>query len=365
MELSKTELLNDITKKYEKILVEKFGAKGRGVYEKVVSVESQLPKDLAEKVKKIGSIRNRALHHKKLTDAEFISVKKQAIPLLNELKALPGKARPKREVVHQTGVIARYSPDQKYGFIAGDDGQDYFVHYSELLQIISDDDLEGKLVSFEAVLGKKGYKARNCQVHGEEASRAYTLPDRFLFAKRAQVQGWPPIESCDWEVVGTSHDSPDQAKANLKERAQSIGGNAIVNLEYFKTTGQSGNYKFTIHNFRGQPAFIGRQSFKGTYEHTPLHSLNDQAALKFKNMDRQRREKSRKKTLMLSLGLLWGFLCFLSPFFLVLAIPCLLYGLFSARGEVVWLKQINGGPLDTVAQTSSLAQQRSILSNEM
>jgi cold shock CspA family protein len=66
------------------------------------------------------------------------------------------------------GVISNMIPTKKFGFISGDNGQEYFFHYSEVLV---DWDLllnyftkngGGKVkVTFEAVKTPKGPRARN------------------------------------------------------------------------------------------------------------------------------------------------------------------------------------------------------------
>jgi len=59
------------------------------------------------------------------------------------------------------GKIKWFNPRKGYGFIAGPDGRDIFVHYSS----ISGDGYrtlaEGDTVSFDAVEGEKGLRAEN------------------------------------------------------------------------------------------------------------------------------------------------------------------------------------------------------------
>ncbi len=59
------------------------------------------------------------------------------------------------------GKVKWFNPRKGYGFIAGPDGRDIFVHYSS----ISGDGYrtlaEGDTVSFDTVEGEKGLRAEN------------------------------------------------------------------------------------------------------------------------------------------------------------------------------------------------------------
>ena len=56
-----------------------------------------------------------------------------------------------------TGIVKFFSELKGFGFIAGDTGQDFFVHKSGTLDLIKKDDR----VQFQIVPGKKGEKAIN------------------------------------------------------------------------------------------------------------------------------------------------------------------------------------------------------------
>lgn len=60
------------------------------------------------------------------------------------------------------GTVKWFSRDKGYGFIAGEDGQEYFVHHSALAPntFIRDDDK----VSFEPAEGDRGKQARNVKL---------------------------------------------------------------------------------------------------------------------------------------------------------------------------------------------------------
>ena len=63
------------------------------------------------------------------------------------------------------GVVKEYDRLKGFGFIAGDDGEDYFVHVSGLREFLKGKGLRGgQKVSFDIDRGIKGDKAVNVRV---------------------------------------------------------------------------------------------------------------------------------------------------------------------------------------------------------
>lgn len=62
----------------------------------------------------------------------------------------------------QEGTVKFFNQNKSYGFIAGDDGKDYFVHSSGIAEGIYIKD--GDKVSFEVVDGDKGPKADKVEI---------------------------------------------------------------------------------------------------------------------------------------------------------------------------------------------------------
>ena len=56
-----------------------------------------------------------------------------------------------------SGTVKFFNRTKRFGFIAGDDGKDYFVHATGLMPDVTIN--EGDKVSFEVVEGEKGPKA--------------------------------------------------------------------------------------------------------------------------------------------------------------------------------------------------------------
>ena len=60
------------------------------------------------------------------------------------------------------GVVKEYDKQKGFGFISGEDGEDYFVHVSGLREYLKDRGLiAGQKVSFDIIFDMKGDKAIN------------------------------------------------------------------------------------------------------------------------------------------------------------------------------------------------------------
>jgi CspA family cold shock protein len=69
-----------------------------------------------------------------------------------------------REVGLVQGTVKWFSPEKGYGFIEQqDDGEDLFVHFSEIKVDGFKTLAEGQLVQFEVAQGPKGLQATNVQ----------------------------------------------------------------------------------------------------------------------------------------------------------------------------------------------------------
>jgi len=59
------------------------------------------------------------------------------------------------------GTVKWFNPRKGYGFIAGEDGQEIFVHYASITGDGYKTLVEGETVTFETVEGEKGLRAEN------------------------------------------------------------------------------------------------------------------------------------------------------------------------------------------------------------
>jgi len=217
------------------------------------------------------------------------------------------------------GTIKTYLPEKKYGFIKGDDGKDYFFHESEF----RDKSHIGKIceeafVNFDQQATPKGYKAKNCSLINPSEVLTFVTPDEFITSRSNSVRGWDIIEYGHWIVHGTSSDSPDAAKRDVIDSATRIGANALINLEYYKTTGSSGNYNYTIHNFRGRPVTLAKKNSKGKYHSDELSGLNQRAeALKKKLVEQTKASKRKRNIVWLVVAVLSFFSLGTEPIFII------------------------------------------------
>ena len=62
------------------------------------------------------------------------------------------------------GKISRLISDKGFGFIRGNDGQEYFVHRSAIHGEVFEQLREDQPVTFDATKGDKGLRAENVRV---------------------------------------------------------------------------------------------------------------------------------------------------------------------------------------------------------
>jgi len=178
------------------------------------------------------------------------------------------------------GVVKTFLPEKKYGFIKGDDGKDYFFHvraFKDKQQV--EKICEEIRVNFEQVATPKGYQAKQCILVNPSEEENFVIPDKILISRLDCMKGWEILERGDWIIHGTSEDSPDAAKKNLVCRAKEVGANAVLSVEYYKTTGSSGNYLYTVHNFKGRIATVAKRNSLGSLKKDDFCKINDKAKI--------------------------------------------------------------------------------------
>ncbi|SVA84493.1 uncharacterized protein METZ01_LOCUS137347 [marine metagenome] len=63
------------------------------------------------------------------------------------------------------GIVKEYDPDRGFGFIQGENGEDYFLHVSGLREHMKDKGLrEGQRVLFDVDFDMKGDRAINVRI---------------------------------------------------------------------------------------------------------------------------------------------------------------------------------------------------------
>lgn len=63
-----------------------------------------------------------------------------------------------------TGTIKTLRTDKGFGFIQGEDGQEYFMHRSAVRGAVFEQLREGQTVTFDGSRGDKGLRAENVQI---------------------------------------------------------------------------------------------------------------------------------------------------------------------------------------------------------
>ena len=248
------------------------------------------------------------------------------------------------------GIVKTYLSEKQYGFIKGDDGKDYFFHHSSLK---NKNDIvklcEGLFLHFEQKATPKGYSAIQIEPVEQNITISYEIPDTVYTSKNNDIKGWEVIESSSWIVHGSSRNSPDSAKENMIYRTKFIGANALLNMQYYKTTGSEpgtgkGTHYYTIHNFRGSAANIARKSPNGQYKLDDLRQINSNAkALKISLVNKTTSAKNKRMLFWLIVFLLIGILWIVKKDFAIIGtigLIILAFFLSHATNYDSWLKEI-------------------------
>jgi len=136
------------------------------------------------------------------------------------------------------GVVISFLPDKGYGFIKGDDGNDYHFKrrdvLGELLPVTS------TRVAFDAQATSRGYSATKVIVRGQ-ALTTWADPESFVVSEQDGVPGLGILyvySSPCW-TTATLH---GQARQQLVDIAKSYGANGILQLRVTAV-----NPKGTLH----------------------------------------------------------------------------------------------------------------------
>ncbi|MCG3687031.1 cold shock domain-containing protein [Aliarcobacter butzleri] len=239
------------------------------------------------------------------------------------------------------GTVTSYLADKNYGFIKGEDGKDYFFHDSSLKDKKDINKLcEDLILEFDQKATPKGYSAINISLLDNDITLKYNVPDIILISKKDEIRGWEVIEESDWLITGTSRESPDSAKEDLKDKANVIGANAIFYTNYYKTTGSEagtgrGTHHFTIHNYVGRAVNIGKKSPNGKYSVQDLTFISKHAS-ELKDYYENKNKKARMYRIIFWLIVI---LIFIKYFIFVIPIIILIEIFFPMYKEGLWLEK--------------------------
>jgi hypothetical protein len=89
--MSQIETAVTMARRLETLLVERFQADGRGLHEKLTSVEEDLPKALAKQIRYVASIRNSVVHEDGFNISDLEAFVVSANAAIEQLSALPAR----------------------------------------------------------------------------------------------------------------------------------------------------------------------------------------------------------------------------------------------------------------------------------
>ena len=86
--MTSIEIAVRFSKQIESLLVDKFGARGKGLHEKLTSVEKHIPAQLQKKIRKIATVRNKAVHENNFDIPDIDKFSMICEQVIDELNAL-------------------------------------------------------------------------------------------------------------------------------------------------------------------------------------------------------------------------------------------------------------------------------------
>lgn len=157
------------------------------------------------------------------------------------------------------GVVRSFVAEKGFGFIDGADGQSYFVHIKSVhgVNVL----FQGQSVEFEPHPTPKGLSAIRVTA-GPAPELIYSDPVDFIMTKANHVKGHEIVAVISENAWGESN-SPNEAKAMLRQVAQRQGANAVVCVNMTRYTDQEtcSNYRFTMHRCYGHPVVIKKPEY--------------------------------------------------------------------------------------------------------
>lgn len=128
--------------------------------------------------------------------------------------------------IEYAGVVTSYLADKGYGFIKGDDGNDYYFKRDEVVGGIAP--AKDARVTFDPEPTPRGFAAKAVTVSGV-AQEIWENPEHFVVSEHGHVPGLEVLyayRSPCW-TTATIH---AQARQQLIDQAQTYGANGIFGL---------------------------------------------------------------------------------------------------------------------------------------
>lgn len=213
------------------------------------------------------------------------------------------------------GVITTFFADKGYGFIQGENNTSYFFHVRDLEKDTNQLDISrGYNVSFSPSKGQKGEQAKNVTTNNKlnnvskqtyNNGECFKVPDDIWYSRESSIAGWEILSDSGWYVIGSTNSpgqAPDDAKQEMFRKALAIGANAVISAKYTKTTGEDGNYRYSLHHHSGRAVIIGKRSAEGSPLNMILTDMNKAASELYGKAEKKK--KSRGITILVTLLLI-------------------------------------------------------------
>jgi cold shock CspA family protein len=150
------------------------------------------------------------------------------------------------------GRITSYVSNKKFGFIQGDDGEQYFFHTSFLQDKTAETLLlKGARVEFDPTPSPKGLTAKSVVVFNPIVGRKIRP---FIRSRNAQAKDGT-IER-ELHLRTRFFKDPNEGRQYLERLAHRVGANALLSHHFLKETFTEGNYQYSMHTFLADIAVI-------------------------------------------------------------------------------------------------------------
>lgn len=212
------------------------------------------------------------------------------------------------------GYVLKYINNKKFGFLVGEDGNDYFFHKSEFKkQNIKDNHLsQGSEVIFTANRNDKGLCAKDCFLLEIKKINKdhYAPPNEIILSREDKIRGYELIDVTKHMLFAENRD-PNVVRQELKNMCKKIGGNSLVNYKMDRYTDSkpgrgNGTYYFTVHYASAIPVVVGKKTKLGLPKSSLIGILGKKAKKEFdqNKQDILKRKQIRKKIKIITLILM-------------------------------------------------------------
>ncbi|MBE6424318.1 cold-shock protein [Succinivibrio dextrinosolvens] len=176
------------------------------------------------------------------------------------------------------GIVKSFVEDKGYGFIQAEH-KSVFFHLNDVFNDDKDKIKIGQAVKFDEIPSPKGNKAVDVSIANIDDLK-FTFPNEPIILKDGQKLGgeYVVLDISDYELFYSSRD-PSGWRDIFKEHLKFLGANAVIGLNISQTTGEepgtgNGTHLFTIHNYFGRVAKVGKISSMGI-KSSQIQKLND------------------------------------------------------------------------------------------